>query len=727
MWDGGRWGSPAWQRVDCEITEATSRWGATDEAGILSVASAGEMDIRTLDPKRILDPTNNASPFYGAIRPGTPVRILGLVPGEVVAGTGILDEAGYDVGAERGRLRAIDGIAYLGQAQVPDGAVLPNTLRARIRAVVAAVGLGSLVPVEAEPGSNVERIINGGFENGLTGWTAFGATTVFADPSSSPAGGMALRTVGNGAAYPVTQQRLSVIPGATYTVRAYSKSAGTSVEIDTRVDSTLGATTITGGVVSFVRTAAAETDYKLDTATYVVPADGSVDGLFVQLYIGSGASLASQDCRWDGVSVVGPAEPQLVDPPVAVHDGKAASAWDIINRAAQDALTYVWLDPAGVLRSRSWGALPDAGFNLGCPDPESADEPWLSGITTIVASASGAPVRNSIRAYTAGTTWSAARTDPVSAAKYGPRPFDAARVVPSFATWADRILADRADAGLAITAGEVRPFTLPELAYLLGLDGPEVVRVRDDEHGPVIDYDAGVIGATLGVTAHGWRWRLVTTIPRVEWDAVEPPPVVPPIPPPNPYHTESRTYIATSDALLALTSGGARYGAGGASTIPVGGWSGWTYRGVIAFPAIPWTKVRAVVSATLNLDTTTQVRVGFGSSPKLEVRRITQSWSAGSSSSPSSGNAVVWPGPSTTDTGKVVASMPTAQNAAKGIRVDAIARSWAPTSVGGTAAPQYGLMLRETSSSGTYTTEVWPVEKGGAQRPELVLVLEVFD
>ena len=42
--------------------------------------------------------------------------------------------------------------------------------------------------------------------------------------------------------------------------------------------------------------------------------------------------------------------------------------------------------------------------------------------------------------------------------------------------------------------------------------------MRDDEHGPVIDFDAGVIGATISVTENGWRWQLVTTIPRVAWE-----------------------------------------------------------------------------------------------------------------------------------------------------------------------------------------------------------------
>jgi hypothetical protein len=302
-------------------------------------------------------------------------------------------------------------------------------------------------------------------------------------------------------------------------------------------------------------------------------------------------------------------------------------------------------------------------------------------------------------------------------------------VVPDRVTWAGRILADRADAGLEVAVGEVRPYTELELRGLLEatLEGPSIVRLYDDSHGEPVDLDTGYIGALVGMSPAGWRWRLVAMISRVEWDNIVPEPPDPPIPPPNPWHTETRTYVATSDALLALTSGGAKYGAGASTSLPVGGWQGWTYRSCIKFPSIPWTKVRAVKAARLKLRTSTQVRVGFGSNPKLEVRRITESWSAGSSSSPSSGNAVVWPGPSTTTSGAVTEGMPGGQNADESIRIDAIARAWAPASVGGSGASQQGVMLRETGNVDNTTTEVWPVEQGGAARPTLELDLEVFD
>jgi len=575
-WGGATWSAPAWQSVGCTVTEADAKWGSSQEAGILSIAEASELDVQTYDPDRELDPLNSSSPYYGAVKPGTPIRLVGLAPGEIVAATGYIDEISHDLASSRGRIRAIGGIAYLAQAQLPAGITLPNTLRARTRAIVAAVGLTAITPVEPEAAT---------------------------DPD--------------------------------------------------------------------------------------------------------------------------------VDPAVAPYDNtKTPPAWQAISDAALDALWYVWADPTGTIRFRSWGAFVDAPISVGCP-PGDADpgDVWLEGISTVEATAAGDAVRNSVRAYSAGTTWQPARQDAASIRTYGPRPFDVERVVPAFTTWADRILADRADAGLDIKVGEIRPYDEGELAAMLAtsLGGPSIIRVRDDAHGELVDLDTGLIGARLGVTPLGWRFRLATLISRVAWEDVTPEPPEPPIPPPDPWHVETRTYIATSDALVTLTSGGAKYGAGAATSLPFGTWQGWTYRSLLKFPAIPWTKVRAVQSATLKLQTSTQVRIGFGGSPKSDIRRITSDWSAGGSSSPSSGNAVVWPGPNTTSSGAVTGSFGTSQNAAKSIRVDAIVRAWAPSSAGGSGAAQYGIRLGDYSSSGSNTGEVWPVEQGGAARPTLELVLEVFD
>ena len=70
----------------------------------------------------------------------------------------------HDVHRTFGAVRAVDGIAYLAQAEVADATVLPNTLRARVRAVIAAVGLTAVVPVEPEVATG-QSVVNPSFED----------------------------------------------------------------------------------------------------------------------------------------------------------------------------------------------------------------------------------------------------------------------------------------------------------------------------------------------------------------------------------------------------------------------------------------------------------------------------------------------------------------------------------------------------------------------------------
>jgi hypothetical protein len=570
VWDGARWGGAGWLAVACEVAEANYTYGATDEAGILSVPASGPADFATYDPDRLLDPSNADGPFFGSIGPGAPFRLTGLTPATHPAWTGFIDEVSYDIASGTGRIRCVDGIAYAAQANILDGVVLPDTLRARVRAIVAATSLGPVLPVEA-------------------------------DSADSPA-----------------------------------------------------------------------------------------------------------------------------DWPVAPHDGKSKAAWQAMQDAAQDALVLLWLGPDGVLHFRSWGSFPDAPMSIGCP-PAGDTGLWVEGLRTISTRTAAAAIRNTVRAWSAVNVTAPAKVDGPSVQRYGQRLLDVQRVVPNRDVWAQRILDDRAGSGLGISLGEVRPYSATELDAMLTMrgQGPSTVRVYDDDHPPTTDLDVGIIGGNVRVTPSGWSFAYVCMIPRTEWAGVTPEPPDPPIPPPDAWHTETRTYTATSDALVALTSGGSNYGAGAASSLPVGVWSGWTYRSLIQFPAIPWTKIRGITSATLKLRTSTQDRVGFGSSPTIELRRITGSWSAGSASSPSSGNAVVYPGPATTTSGAVRSNVTKSQSTDVNIRVDAIVKAWAPGSVGGSAAAQRGIALYGGSGSTADTTEFLPVES--PNDPVLTLVVQVFD
>jgi len=74
-----------------------------------------------------------------------------------------------------------------------------------------------------------------------------------------------------------------------------------------------------------------------------------------------------------------------------------------------------------------------------------------------------------------------------------------------------------------------------------------------------------------------------------------------------------------------------------------------------------------------------------------------------------------------------MSSLPVGESVDRSIGIRTLVLPWAPASIGGSGQAQRGLALYEASSSGANTGEVWPVEQGGTARPELVLVLEVFD
>jgi hypothetical protein len=221
----------------------------------------------------------------------------------------------------------------------------------------------------------------------------------------------------------------------------------------------------------------------------------------------------------------------------------------------------------------------------------------------------------------------------------------------------------------------------------------------------------------------------VSYVPASAWDdSFTPEPEPPPILPPTTTRVV-RTYLATKDARLARTSGGANYGSGTEGQLPVGAWSGWRNRALVDFAAIPWSGVARVVSARVLVSTSSQVNVGFGSAPKVECRRITGTWSEGTLASPGSGNAVVYPGPATTTTGAKQTAVTRTEGARIGLDVSAIVRAWAPKAVeGGGAAAKYGVAVYSVGEdSTTYTTEFLARETGSSgQRPVLELTLDVL-
>lgn len=415
----------------------------------------------------------------------------------------------------------------------------------------------------------------------------------------------------------------------------------------------------------------------------------------------------------DGDPLVGPA-------PSAATDG-TVGVWDWLVQAASDSLRAGWIDPVNVLRFRPYGAPRDVGLAIGGADGIPFED--------LVPTASLDAVYNVVTCKEATGGALRTATDLASVQQYGARRLDRDRTSPDAAAWAANVLADRAQASLDYQPRTLRLRDAQDLTDLVGAGMVDTIRVVVASAAPDVEVAATLVGMSLRVTPEdGWSADVVCYQPAAAWGDSFVPAPTPPDPEPPPTTRVTRTYAATKDSRLARTSGGANYGSGTEGQLPVGAGSGWRNRALVDFASIPWGDVVRVVSARLLVTTSSQVNVGFGSSPKVEVRRITGTWSEGSASSPSGSNAVVYPGPSTTTTGAKQSSVTRSEGARVGLDCTAIVRAWAPKAVeGGGGATKYGLALYSPGEdSTTYTTEFLSRETSGtASDPLLELTLDV--
>lgn len=593
-WDAGTWAGYVWLEVGCQVLEAVSRWGTGQEAGVLTLASAGELDLSTYDPDRLLDPINDRSPYFGALTPGRPVRINALLPaGQSVAGSGFIDSAEYDLASATGRIRAVDGVAMLAMAQLPAGVTLPATLRARVRAIVAAVALGELVTVEAdtpEMGSDPPVAAWDSTKAG-NAWAAITAAAtdalvyVWVDPSSVlrfadfgafPAAPFAIGCPP--AAPPVADYRATIM--ATSGLVAYwrlGEASGVAAADETGVNPAAYRGTVTYGVPGAVSGGDTGITLNGNAANYVTTLAGlfgdpsrprptpaasnlNVGDIFtLEAWVNrNGAASGGWNgilskgggafyLRMDGSSgVLALLSSQTAGIATSTAGVPQAAGWHHVVATKDGAAVHLYIDAAdvtGAVTNATVGTNPNSvsiggdTFGAGISEPFSGsiDEPaiynraltpaevsahfaaatagpppetggpWLVGLSTLSSTFAGDGIRNSVRALS-GNVWTDPIVDEHSQALYGPRPFDVDRLPPNLATWAGRILADRAGAAYSIRLGELRPYTVDELALIveLGLQGASSVRIRDDEHGNLIDYVADIVGAQVGVTAAGW-------------------------------------------------------------------------------------------------------------------------------------------------------------------------------------------------------------------------------
>ena len=192
----------------------------------------------------------------------------------------------------------------------------------------------------------------------------------------------------------------------------------------------------------------------------------------------------------------------------------------------------------------------------------------------------------------------------------------------------------------------------------------------------------------------------------------------------------SQRITADRSSLLAQ-SGSTDLGGGQDDHIPSGYWNGYRMRGVIGFPAVNWSGITKVNSATLELTTTSFAHVQEGSTPRIKVYRVTSSWSPNSASSSGEGGSgwstsgLVYPGPSATSVGgQESVAVPEGGGDSLSVDVTAIMRAVAPSSAGGSGAKWYGLRVTPfEESDSARNTEFYSAEASSG-KPSILLSLE---
>ena len=134
----GIWSAAGWQDVTPEGVNAHIMWGSRDpDKGILHRQSAASWNVETYDPERILDPGNEASPYFPQIVAGIPIRIS---HDTLVIRTGYVDRISYKYKSPdyRGQLLCTDTISLMNQAKVPEDQSLDDFLGPRIGDAIEA-------------------------------------------------------------------------------------------------------------------------------------------------------------------------------------------------------------------------------------------------------------------------------------------------------------------------------------------------------------------------------------------------------------------------------------------------------------------------------------------------------------------------------------------------------------------------------------------------------------
>jgi len=565
-WDGSVWSAAGWQYVDCEVLELVYRWGAGTESGVLTKAEAGELDLALFDPDRLLDPLNVSSELWGAVRSGVPVRVEGVISDDGTqlwpAAYGFIDSSEHDVATGTGRIRAVDGVSLLGLAQFPPGnQPVANTLRARVRDIVSRAGMAGLVPVQPEsdfagiadppvsprdPDKGPEAVwpmVLEAAEDALWYvWVDPTGMLRFRDMSSFPPPVLALGCMAAGG---------SDFSYGTLEARWPFDDAG---DLSDRVDGyhLTAHGSLAYGASALLLPGDGSHAYVNDAPVFHGWTDFSIWADIEGRVDGSRRNIACKGNGAWGLMQVGDGRIGLIhsfqqdllltpSPVVGRHTVAASITNTSTVRLFVDDVEVARRDDSPPIGQTDWplrigtsesnaGVFEESWdraiyevrfYSRGYQPPLVTN--WLVGLADIVGRVAGDRVTNRVTAEDGAGAPLGPWEDAVSIATYGPRALEAGRAVPNASSWADEILRDRADASYQLDVLEVRPYNRNELLELLraNTDGPRELRVRDDEHGPVIDFTVRYYGGELGVTSEGWRAVWVTGLKEGQLPTVE--------------------------------------------------------------------------------------------------------------------------------------------------------------------------------------------------------------
>jgi hypothetical protein len=713
IWGQSTWSAFGWMDVTPQSMVARVSWGADDPTGVLTIPAAGAWVINTYDPQRLLDPSNGRSPYATSMRPGKPLRVsyIDATSTRRIVRQGLIDEIDFDIMEKRGTLRGTDMVQLMVNAVLPAAQVgLPSTLRARATELIKRAGLSLLVPVEGAP----DVALNGSFESVDDptspypfphNWIPYpdGAYT-FAPLLEEVDGARAIWLGLYGTSHSIFQAH-TLVPGRTYTLSASAKRDSGSVSN--------GSVQIQDVDNSFILAAELQFTnghpFVRKSVTFVAPAPAGR----IQINIAVAANPAGEGWYYDDITLT----EELIDAPVGPALTVEASVWTHILTASLDALYAAWLDRAGTLRFRSFGNPQDTGFQAGgaegIPISTLKTQGSLQGVYThVIAFDDGAP------------TVPVEATDATKKSLYGDIVLKRDQPVPDAAVWVASVLADRSGASLQYEPGTLYPQTEEMLESILNLGMIDIAHLVAESVDPSVDVAARVLGGVIVAdTGTGWTAQLSTYVPATEWDEAEQPEPPPIEPPPNVITGVVRTYACTKDSRLAHSSS-LDAGNGLDVNLPIGNIGAYRNRAVMGFASIPFAGVVSVDKAELLVTIGSNSCGAFGSDPKVNVSRLTGGFSEGTynvNCGFGTGNAVKYPGPSTTSSGAVTKAVSKTTGTQVAIDITAIVKAWH------SGQSQHGLMVKSAGEdTAKYTTAFYARHHGTAgNRPSLRLTLTV--